>query len=62
MGIARLLDSQQPDKMNNQSAHTESVSKKQRPKAGKGQANIFWHRRSPGAQSGGAKEGQRRPG
>jgi len=26
MGIARLLDSQQPDKMNNQSAHTESVS------------------------------------
>jgi hypothetical protein len=27
MGIGRLLDSQQPDKMNNQSAHTESVSK-----------------------------------
>ena len=27
MGIARLLDSQQPDKMNNQSAHTESESK-----------------------------------
>ena len=28
MGIARLLDEQQPDNMNNQSAHTESVSKK----------------------------------
>jgi transposase len=27
MGIARLLDEQQPDNMNNQSAHTESVSK-----------------------------------
>src|SRR5258707_1309229 len=27
MGIARLLDSQEPDKMNNQSADTESVSK-----------------------------------
>jgi transposase len=27
MGIARLLDEQQPDNMNNQSAHTESVRK-----------------------------------
>src|ERR1700730_12748959 len=42
------------------SALTEEVSKKQRPKAGKGQANISWHRRPPGAQSGGAKEGQQR--
>src|SRR5260370_8300029 len=27
MGIARMLDEQQPDNMTNQSAHTESVSK-----------------------------------
>ena len=32
MGIARLLDEQQPDNMNNQSAHTESVSKNNDPK------------------------------
>jgi transposase len=32
MGIARLLDEQQPDNMNNQSASTESVSKNNDPK------------------------------
>src|ERR1700730_4434554 len=48
------------NKQTTPSALTEEVSKKQRPKAGKGQANISWHRRPPGAQSGGAKEGQQR--
>src|ERR1700730_11773583 len=46
------------NKQTTPSALTEEVSKKQRPKAGKGQANISWHRCPPGAQSGGAKEGQ----
>ncbi|MEY2608725.1 MAG: hypothetical protein QOH31_6586, partial [Verrucomicrobiota bacterium] len=32
MGIARLLDEQQPDNMNNSSALTEEVSKNNDPK------------------------------
>jgi hypothetical protein len=35
MGIARLLEEQQPDNMNNPSAHTESVSKNNNPKGQK---------------------------
>jgi hypothetical protein len=45
------------DKQTTQSALTEEVSKNNDPKQVKAKQNISWHRRPPGAQSGGAKEG-----
>ena len=58
MGIARLLDSQQPDNMNNKrppSALTEEVKENNDPKGGKTKQIFSWHRRAPEAQSDGAQ-------
>ncbi len=62
MGIARLLDEQQPDNMNNQSAHTESVSKNNDQKQGSRsrlQTRSF-HIRSAASEGGVQKESIRK--